>query len=55
MAAGPPPSARQHIVLWAGNVGDPHGEEPDGGLLLLGEERVLAATRSALEARVPHG
>ncbi|SFW84312.1 glycosyltransferase family 9 protein [Amycolatopsis australiensis] len=52
---GPPPSARQHVVLWAGNVGDPHGEEPDGGLLLLGEERVLAATRSALEARVPHG
>ncbi|MGW4065213.1 glycosyltransferase family 9 protein [Amycolatopsis sp. NPDC004747] len=52
---GPPPSARQHVVLWAGNVGDPHGEEPDGGLLLLGEERVLAATRSALEMRVAHG
>jgi ADP-heptose:LPS heptosyltransferase len=52
---GPPPSARQHVVLWAGNVGDPHGEEPDGGLLLLGEERVLAATRSALEMRVTHG
>ncbi|MER6800398.1 glycosyltransferase family 9 protein, partial [Amycolatopsis mediterranei] len=52
---GPPPSARQHVVLWAGNVGDPHGEEPDGGLLLLGEERVLAATRSALEVRVAHG
>ncbi|MEU7791084.1 glycosyltransferase family 9 protein [Amycolatopsis sp. NPDC049159] len=52
---GPPPDARQHVVLWAGNVGDPHGEEPDGGLLLLGEERVLAATRAALEARVAHG
>ncbi|WP_103338968.1 glycosyltransferase family 9 protein [Amycolatopsis sp. CA-126428] len=52
---GPPPSARQHVVLWAGNVGDPHGEEPDDGLLLLGEERVLAATRAALEARVAHG
>ncbi|MFF1612540.1 glycosyltransferase family 9 protein [Amycolatopsis sp. NPDC058278] len=52
---GPPPSARQHVVLWAGNVGNPHGEEPDGGLLLLGEERVLAATRSALEMRVAHG
>ncbi len=52
---GPPPEARQHVVLWAGNVGDPHGEQPDGGLLLLGEERVLAAARSALEARVPHG
>ncbi|MDT7802085.1 MAG: hypothetical protein QOI78_5518 [Actinomycetota bacterium] len=52
---GPPPGARQHVVLWAGNVGDPHGDHPDGGLLLLGEERVLAAARSALEARVPHG
>jgi len=52
---GPPPSARQHVVLWAGNVGNPHGEEPDGGLLLLGEERVLAATRAALEVRVAHG
>jgi ADP-heptose:LPS heptosyltransferase len=52
---GPPPSARQHVVLWAGDVGDPHGTEPDGGLLLLGEERVLAATRAALEARVSHG
>jgi ADP-heptose:LPS heptosyltransferase len=52
---GPPPSARQHVVLWAGDVGDPHGDRPDNGLLLLGEERVLAAARSALEARVPHG
>jgi ADP-heptose:LPS heptosyltransferase len=52
---GPPPEARQHVVLWAGNVGDPHGDRPDGGLLLLVEERVLAAARSALEARVPHG
>lgn len=52
---GPPPSARQHVVLWTGNVGDPHGGEPDEGLLLLSEERVLAAARAALEARVPHG
>jgi ADP-heptose:LPS heptosyltransferase len=52
---GPPASAKQHVVLWAGNVGDPHGDHADDGLLLLGVERVLAATRSALEARVPHG
>jgi ADP-heptose:LPS heptosyltransferase len=52
---GPPPEARQHVVLWAGDVGDPHGDRPDGGLLLLAEDRVLAAARSALEARVPHG
>ncbi|MGW4487345.1 glycosyltransferase family 9 protein [Amycolatopsis sp. NPDC004368] len=52
---GPPGEARQHVVLWAGDVGDPHGERPDGGLLLLGEERVLAAARAALETPVPHG
>ncbi|MEU4674019.1 glycosyltransferase family 9 protein [Amycolatopsis sp. NPDC023774] len=52
---GPPPEAPQHVVLWAGDVGDPHGDRPDGGLLLLGEERVLAAARVAVEAQVPHG
>ncbi|MEV6905179.1 glycosyltransferase family 9 protein [Amycolatopsis sp. NPDC051372] len=52
---GPPPEARRHVVLWTGDVGDPHGDKPDNGLLLLGEERVLAAARGTLEAQVPHG
>ncbi|QRP49717.1 glycosyltransferase family 9 protein [Amycolatopsis sp. FDAARGOS 1241] len=52
---GPPPDARQHRVLWSGDVGDPHGNRPDEGLLLLGEDRVLAAARSALAAQVRHG
>ncbi|HWD02099.1 MAG TPA: glycosyltransferase family 9 protein [Amycolatopsis sp.] len=52
---GPPPEARQHRVLWAGDIGDPHGDCPDGGLLLLGEDRVLDAARTALAAQVAHG
>lgn len=45
---GPPPEARRHTVLWVGDVGDPHGEAPDPGLLLLREERVLAAAEDLL-------
>jgi ADP-heptose:LPS heptosyltransferase len=50
-----PDPPERHIVLWAGDVGNPHGDQPDNGLLLLGEERVLAAARSALEAQVRRG
>jgi ADP-heptose:LPS heptosyltransferase len=32
---GPPPDRLQHRVLWAGRVGDPHGEVPDPGLLAI--------------------
>lgn len=52
---GPPTEARQHVVLWAGDVGDPHADQPDAGLLLLREDRVLAAARAALAERVAHG
>jgi ADP-heptose:LPS heptosyltransferase len=41
-AWGPPPS-REHIVLWAGRTGDPHGREPDPGLLELTAEQALDA------------
>lgn len=30
-----PPAARHHVALWAGRDGDPHGREPDPGLLAL--------------------
>jgi len=51
---GPPPDSR-HVVLWAGDVGDPHGDRPDDGLLLLGENRVIGAARNVLRERVSHG
>ncbi|GAB3886881.1 hypothetical protein GCM10029964_051900 [Kibdelosporangium lantanae] len=47
---GPPVDAR-HLVLWAGDIGDPHSSEPFSGLLLLGPERVLAAAHG----QVAHG
>ncbi|WP_370310856.1 glycosyltransferase family 9 protein [Amycolatopsis sp. WAC 01376] len=49
---GPPPEARQHTVLWVGDVGDPHGGDPDPGLLLLREERVLTAAEDLLRTGV---
>ncbi|MEW5809777.1 MAG: glycosyltransferase family 9 protein [Actinomycetota bacterium] len=38
----------RHIALWAGDCGDPHGDAPDPGLLLLTVPRVLDAARAAL-------
>jgi ADP-heptose:LPS heptosyltransferase len=52
---GPPPGAVQHVALWAGEVGDPRGDRPDPGLLLLGEDRVLAAARMLVGGRAAHG
>jgi ADP-heptose:LPS heptosyltransferase len=40
---GPPPDRTQHIALWAGHEGDPHGAAVDTGLLLLRVDDVLAA------------
>jgi ADP-heptose:LPS heptosyltransferase len=40
---GPPPERRQHHVLWAGRLGDPHGARPDAGLLAITVDDVLAA------------
>jgi ADP-heptose:LPS heptosyltransferase len=40
---GPPADRPWHRVLWAGRRGDPHGREPDPGLLALGPADVLQA------------
>lgn len=47
---GPPPRP-WHAVLWAGRPGDPHGPEPDPGLVELTVRDVLAAVRRVLRAR----
>lgn len=52
---GPPPTAKRHVTLWTGNVGDPHADHPDAGLLLLSEERVTAAATALFGERVAHG
>lgn len=44
---GPRDSGR-HLALWAGDVGDPHADRPDAGLLSLTTSQVLGATRSML-------
>lgn len=43
---GPPTDRPWHRALWAGHRGDPHGAEPNPGLLSLSVEQVLAAARS---------
>jgi ADP-heptose:LPS heptosyltransferase len=43
-----PRDADRHVVLWAGGVGDPHGDRPDAGLLALSTADVLDSTRSVL-------
>lgn len=40
---GPPPERAEHIALWAGNAGDPHGRETDRGLLTIHADDVSAA------------
>jgi ADP-heptose:LPS heptosyltransferase len=40
---GPPPERRRHVALWAGWCGDPHGRDPDPGLLELTVADVLEA------------
>jgi ADP-heptose:LPS heptosyltransferase len=40
---GPPPRRPQHVALWVGRRGDPHGTEPDPGLLAIEPAAVLAA------------
>jgi ADP-heptose:LPS heptosyltransferase len=37
-----------HVALWAGDKGDPHGQEPHSGLLLLTVSRVLEASQDLL-------
>jgi ADP-heptose:LPS heptosyltransferase len=43
---GPPPARPQHVALHAGGRGDPHGPQPDPGLLAIGVGDVLAALRT---------
>jgi len=38
-----PPQRPQHVVLWSGRRGDPHGTGPDPGLLDITVDQVLAA------------
>jgi ADP-heptose:LPS heptosyltransferase len=54
---GPTPPSRwgprgsgPHVALWAGDVGDPHGDRPHPGLLLITVDRVVDATRDLLAA-----
>lgn len=43
-----PPGDGPHVALWAGDCGDPHGDKPDSGLLLLTVARVLDAVHGLL-------
>lgn len=49
---GPPQDRPQHVALWAGRSGDPHGSDPDPGLVHLQAEEVIAAL-DALPGRQP--
>ena len=40
---GPPPDRPWHTALWVGRTGDPHGSEPDPGLVAIGVEEVVDA------------
>ncbi len=44
-----PRGAGPHVAVWAGDKGDPHGDRPHRGLLLITVPRVLDATQSLLE------
>ncbi len=48
---GPPPTRPQHVPLWAGKLGDPHGAEVDPGLLEISVADVLAALDRLAEVR----
>ncbi|MFI9503949.1 glycosyltransferase family 9 protein [Nocardia sp. NPDC052566] len=47
---GPPPTRSRHIALWAGHVGDPEGETPDPGLLVVSVAEVVDAAQRLLQA-----
>ena len=48
---GPPLDRAAHVALWAGSVGDPHGRQPDEGLLRIDVDTVLAALEGLDRAR----
>jgi ADP-heptose:LPS heptosyltransferase len=43
-----PPAGGPHTVLWHERTGDPHGREPDPGLLSIGVDEVVSAARPRL-------
>jgi ADP-heptose:LPS heptosyltransferase len=47
---GPPASRPRHVAVWAGRVGDPHGERTHAGLLEIGVTDVRDAARRARAA-----
>lgn len=46
-----PPAMPRHVVLWAGRTGDPHGDQPDPGLLIIDVSDVTAALDALPAAR----
>ncbi|MEV0246976.1 glycosyltransferase family 9 protein [Nocardia sp. NPDC050712] len=49
---GPPPHLlSRHVVLWAGQLGDPDADTPDAGLLRIGVTEVIAAVDKQLNQR----
>jgi ADP-heptose:LPS heptosyltransferase len=42
---GPPADRPWHVALWAGSIGDPHGRDPDPGLLEISVADVVRALR----------
>jgi ADP-heptose:LPS heptosyltransferase len=44
-----PRGSGPHIAMWAGDKGDPHGDRPHSGLLLITVSRVLEATQNLLK------
>lgn len=43
-----PPDRDEHLVLWAGRHGDPHGREPSPGLLEISADQAVEAAGRAL-------
>jgi ADP-heptose:LPS heptosyltransferase len=43
-----PRDGSRHLALWSGDIGNPHADEPNAGLLSLTTSQVLEASRSML-------
>jgi ADP-heptose:LPS heptosyltransferase len=50
---GPPPGCQLHVALWAGRLGDPHGDQIDAGLLAITVDEVLDAAHRLRSSRQP--
>jgi ADP-heptose:LPS heptosyltransferase len=48
-----PPADGPHTVLWEGSSGDPHGDQPDPGLLMIDVEDVMEAAFRRLAQTAP--